>query len=44
MGLLIELNRSGRTIVLITHDRDLAARCKATVRIEDGRLARKEAA
>ena len=44
MGLLIELNRSGRTIVLITHDRDLAARCKATVRIEDGRLAGKEAA
>ena len=44
LELLIELNRSGRTIVLITHDRELAARCKSTVRIEDGRLAGKEAA
>ena len=44
MEILIELNRSGRTIALITHDRALAARCKSTVRIEDGRLAGKEAA
>ena len=38
MGLLGELHRSGRTVVLITHDRGLAARCSRVLRIESGRL------
>ncbi len=32
------LNRDGRTIILVTHDRDVAARCGRVVRIEDGRI------
>lgn len=38
MSLLQELNDSGRTIVVITHDENLAKRAKRTVRIDDGRL------
>ena len=32
------LNRDGRTIVLVTHDASVAARCRRVVRIEDGRI------
>ena len=39
-----ELNRSGRTIVLITHDLEIAARCSSVLRIEGGRLIREVAA
>jgi ABC-type lipoprotein export system ATPase subunit len=39
-----ELNRSGRTIVLITHDLEIAARCSSVLRIEGGRLVREVAA
>lgn len=38
MALLQELNDNGRTIVVITHDENLAKRAKRTVRIDDGRL------
>jgi len=44
MDLLLELHRGGRTIVLITHDRDLAARCPSALRIDRGRLIRERAA
>ena len=38
--LLFELHeRSGTTLVLITHDAPLAARCDRTLRLHDGRLA-----
>ncbi len=38
--LLLELVRSrGRTLVLATHDNELAARCDRTVRMRDGRMA-----
>ena len=37
--LLFELNRSrGATLVLVTHDRELAARCHRVIHIEGGRL------
>ncbi|OAN50253.1 ABC transporter [Paramagnetospirillum marisnigri] len=40
MDLLFELNRDfGATLVLVTHDDTLAARCGRVVRIEDGRVA-----
>jgi putative ABC transport system ATP-binding protein len=32
------LNRDGRTIVLVTHDAGVAARCRRIVRIEEGRI------
>ena len=38
MDLLQQLNDDGRTIVVITHDENLAKRAKRTVRIDDGRL------
>ncbi len=38
LQLFHELNRGGRTIVLITHDLDIAARCSSVLRIDDGRL------
>ncbi|MDO8608493.1 MAG: ABC transporter ATP-binding protein [Phaeospirillum sp.] len=37
--LLFELNRSlGTTLILVTHDDGLAARCGRVVRVEDGRI------
>lgn len=38
MEIFLGLHRAGRTIVLITHDPDLAARCTERLRIEGGRL------
>ncbi|MBL8113099.1 MAG: ABC transporter ATP-binding protein [Acidobacteria bacterium] len=42
LDLLGALNAAGRTVVLVTHDAALAARCKRVVRIEDGRIASDE--
>jgi len=39
MQLLFDLNRdTGATLLLVTHDHKLAARCDRTLRLEDGRL------
>ena len=38
MDLFQKLNEGGRTIVVITHDENLAQRAKRVVRIDDGRL------
>lgn len=39
MALMFDLNREqGTTLVLVTHDPDIAARCDRQVRIEAGRL------
>ncbi|MEV0899122.1 ABC transporter ATP-binding protein [Actinoplanes sp. NPDC049802] len=38
-GLLRELNRDGQTVLLVTHDHDLAKRCATrTVEVRDGRV------
>jgi putative ABC transport system ATP-binding protein len=39
MGLLRELNDAGRTVVLITHDADVAAAADRQVHLLDGRIA-----
>ncbi len=39
MTLLRELNASGRTIVLITHDADVAAGPSRQIHLHDGRIA-----
>ena len=39
MDLLDALNRAGRTIVMVTHEPDIAARAKRVVRLRDGRVA-----
>ncbi|MGI6773001.1 MAG: ABC transporter ATP-binding protein [Clostridiales bacterium] len=38
MRILHELNSEGRTIVLITHDNDIASGIKRNIRIHDGRI------
>jgi putative ABC transport system ATP-binding protein len=39
MELMLELNREvGTTLVLVTHDPDIAARCQRQLHIEAGRL------
>ena len=38
MGLLTELNAEGRTIVVITHDRDLARTLPGHIAMRDGRI------
>jgi putative ABC transport system ATP-binding protein len=38
LDIFSRLNTEGRTIVLITHERDVAARCKRIVEISDGRI------
>ena len=40
LRLFDRLHESGRTIVLITHDREAAARAERTIRIENGRIVR----
>jgi putative ABC transport system ATP-binding protein len=39
MGLLQELNESGTTVVMVTHELDIAAYCKRNVVMRDGLLA-----
>ena len=38
MGLLDEANRQGVTIVMVTHEHDIAARARRLVRIRDGQI------
>jgi putative ABC transport system ATP-binding protein len=38
LDLFVELNRQGSTFVVITHDRELAARLPRRFSIRDGRL------
>ena len=38
MGLLVELNRAGLTIVMVTHEPDIAAYARREVRFRDGRI------
>jgi putative ABC transport system ATP-binding protein len=36
--LLTELNREGRTVILVTHEADLTRRARRTIRLRDGRI------
>ncbi|MCL6471902.1 MAG: ABC transporter ATP-binding protein [Firmicutes bacterium] len=38
LDLLTELNRKGSTVILITHERDIANYAKRIIRIQDGRI------
>jgi ABC-type lipoprotein export system ATPase subunit len=44
LGLLAELNGEGRTVILVTHNPEVARRARRTVRIEDGRIVADSAA
>ncbi len=39
MALFLELNRQGRTIIIVTHEPDIAAYCSRQIRMIDGRIA-----
>ena len=39
MALFTELNRQGRTIIIVTHEPDIAAYCQRQIRMMDGRIA-----
>jgi len=38
LGLFEALNRQGRTIIIVTHDRDVAAHCQRQLKLRDGRI------
>ena len=38
MRILHELNREGRTVILITHDNEIAANAHRVIRIQDGQV------
>lgn len=38
MGLLLDLNRAGHTIILVTHDEQFASLCPRKITISDGRI------
>ena len=38
LGVFARLNAEGRTVVLITHESDVAARARRVVRLADGRV------
>src|SRR5262249_11928417 len=38
MRLLCELNRAGKTIIMVTHENDIAAWAKRVVRMRDGEI------
>jgi putative ABC transport system ATP-binding protein len=38
MALIDELNREGATIVVITHEHEIAARCPRQITLRDGRI------
>lgn len=38
MGLLTELNRGGKTIIMVTHENDIAAWARRVVRMRDGHI------
>jgi putative ABC transport system ATP-binding protein len=42
MGLLVRLNREGRTIVMVTHERDIAGHASQCLHMLDGRIDRTE--
>ncbi|GKU77290.1 ABC transporter ATP-binding protein [Paenibacillus sp. L3-i20] len=39
MGIFEELSRNGKTIVIVTHDENVAKKCKRIIKIEDGSVA-----
>lgn len=38
VDLLLEINKRGTTVVIVTHDMEVASRCQRIIRIEDGML------
>ena len=43
LNMLVGLNGEGVTIVIVTHDPNVAARCKRTITVKDGRILNEKA-
>ncbi len=39
MAILKELNQQGHTVIIVTHEADIAAHCRRTIRLHDGKIA-----
>ncbi len=44
LNIIVDLNRQGMTILIVTHDRDIAARCKRVINLKDGQVVGDKAA
>lgn len=42
LALFQELNREGRTVIMVTHEEDVAEHCKRIIRFRDGKIERDE--
>ena len=40
MEMLLNLNKQGKTIIMVTHDNELAKKARKIVRLRDGRIER----
>lgn len=38
MDMLLDINASGKTVIIITHDPEIAKRCKRIIKISDGKI------
>ncbi|QNO15613.1 ABC transporter ATP-binding protein [Alkalicella caledoniensis] len=38
MELLVNINKQGKTVIIVTHDPKVAAHCSRTIRMEDGKI------
>ncbi|MCD4670613.1 MAG: ABC transporter ATP-binding protein [Actinomycetia bacterium] len=40
MGIFKQLNKDGKTIIIVTHEKKVASYCQMTIRIEDGKISK----
>ncbi|GBU11161.1 ABC transporter ATP-binding protein [Erysipelotrichaceae bacterium] len=42
IALLLEANKNGKTVIIVTHDENIARRCKRRIYLEDGKIIKDE--
>ncbi len=43
LNIIVDLNKQGVTIMIVTHDKDVAARCKRIINLKDGQIVEDQA-